>query len=88
MSDRDLESAVATLRQLDLVDRFERIADAYGPVKTSRDAKLDALIEMRLVKYTRGKAELTQWGWSVSTRIAAKASAKTIAARGPGWWRS
>lgn len=86
----DLETRLHSLRAMGLVEAFEKIADSDTGkgVKIAKTPAVDAMVALRVITYARGKAHMTSYGWSVSTRIAALKGARKIAAAGPGHWRS
>jgi hypothetical protein len=90
MNNSELEMAVHKIKSLGLLSFFERLADDGGknvPV-TPGYAGAITLADMGLIRVARGKATITEKGWSVSTRIAAHAAKARGMALGPSHVRT
>lgn len=83
MTGEELEANVAALAEHGLTELFESIADAGRDGIRIARSRVQVLIEARLVRYARGVAQLTEYGWGVSIRIAAHEGAR--AARSAGF---
>lgn len=84
----NMEIDIAALEAYNLTNLFCRIADTYKSGLRVDTRSTEILVEAGLVRRTRSRAHLTEYGWSVATRIAALDGAKAFAARRPSHWRS
>jgi hypothetical protein len=84
----NMNTDIAAMSAHGLTNLFERIADAYHDGLVVDAARTSVLVEAGLVRRTRTRAHLTEYGWSLATRLAALDGAATYAVRKPSPWRA